>query len=185
MLQPRERDEAQLVYVNPATDFSRYDRVKIDAVTVWLSEDSNLAELDFEEYKQLADHLYLAIYEQLNEDYEMVDVPGAGVLHIKLAITEAKGSKVFIDALTSASSYTRVPATVIKLTTDTHAFVGRAAVEGEIIDGSTGERLLAAVDERAGAKTLRGVTDTWADVKASYDLWAERLRERLAELRSR
>ena len=70
-----------------------------------------------------------------------------------------------------------------QLAADTQIFVGTAGIEAEILDSVTGERLAAAVDERAGSKALKGSTSTWSDVKDAFDYWAERLKVRLAELR--
>ncbi len=61
--------------------------------------------------------------------------------------------------------------------------VGRAGVEAEILDGVTGQRLAAAVDRRAGTKTLRGGVSKWSDVQNAFDYWSEKLRTRLTELR--
>src|SRR5882672_355471 len=44
---------------------------------------------------------------------------------------------------------------------ETRDFVGRAGVEGEVLDSLTGERLLAAVDRRAGAHTLQFKKNGW------------------------
>ena len=63
--------------------------------------------------------------------------------------------------------------------------VEMAVVEMEIVDASTNWRLAAAVDKRGGGKTVVGSIDTWADVKEACDYWAERLKERLGELRAR
>jgi hypothetical protein len=69
------------------------------------------------------------------------------------------------------------------LSTGTQAFVGRVAIEAEILDAVSGERLIAAVDERAGSKRLRGSTNAWSDVYSAFDYWAEVLRARLAAMR--
>ena len=63
-------------------------------------------------------------------------------------------------------------------------FVGKAAMEAEITDSMTSKRLAAAVDERAGAKTLRGIGGKWKDVDNAFNYWAEKIRKRLAELRA-
>ena len=44
----------------------------------------------------------------------------------------------------------------------------------------TGERLLAAVDERAGSKGFEG---KWTQVEKAFDYWAERSRDRFERLR--
>ncbi len=61
--------------------------------------------------------------------------------------------------------------------------MGKATVEVEITDTLSGERLAAVVDERSGAKTLRGIGGSWNDVDNAFRWWAERLRKRLQELR--
>jgi len=77
----------------------------------------------------------------------------------------------------------RLLTTVGGVASDTQVLVGRAGVEGEVLDGLTGQRLAAAVDRRAGTKALRGGVSTWADVQNAFDFWSERLRTGLAELR--
>ena len=79
----------------------------------------------------------------------------------------------------------RVLTTVIGWATGVNAFVGKAAVEAEIVDSLSGMRIMAAVDERAGGRTFKGSTKSWSDVKEAYDYWAERLRARLEELRAK
>jgi hypothetical protein len=69
------------------------------------------------------------------------------------------------------------------LATDTRLFVGEGAVEVEITDSITGVRLAAAVDERAGTKAYRAGLKEWSHVKRAFEYWAERIRERLLELR--
>ncbi len=67
----------------------------------------------------------------------------------------------------------------------TQLFVGRAGIEGEVVDALTGIQLFAAVDRRTGTKDLEGSTDTWHDVQEAFDYWAQRIRSRLAEERAR
>ena len=75
---------------------------------------------------------------------------------------------------------TRLLSNLAGIATDTQVFVGKAAIEAEIVDSMTQERLMAGVDQRAGAKTLRGLGGKWKDVNNAFQYWAERLRERLA-----
>ena len=62
-------------------------------------------------------------------------------------------------------------------------FAGKAGVEGELTDSVSGVRP-AAVDERVGNKTIRGGLGEWSQVERAFEFWAERLRQRLAELRT-
>ena len=182
-LAPGRGGQAQLLYIDPAADFSGYERVWIDPVTIWLEADSDLAELPREEAQSLADYLGAALRAQLAQDFQLVDGPGPGTLRIRTAITEARGSRVVLDVVSTVVPLARVLSAAKKLATGTHAFVGRAGIEVEILDVATGKRLIAAVDERAGGKALRGSTRTWSDVEAAYDHWARLIAARLAWFR--
>lgn len=183
-LRPGGEEEAQLVFFHPSVDWGYYDRVMIDPVTIWHGEDSDLSRVPREDLQALADYLHWKLETALETDYTIADRPGAGVLRIRAAITTAKGSAVMLDMLSTLGPQ-RILSQATKLVTGTHAFVGKAAIEAEILDSLSGTRLAAMVDERAGGKTASGVTDEWSDVTEAYGYWADRLRLRLAELRAR
>ena len=177
--------EAQLVYINSRTNFASYDKVLVEPVTIWAGADSDVAKLPEEDRQLLVDYLDESLRNSLSQDYAIVDRPGPGVMRVRVAITEAKGSKVALDTVSTVVPQLRVLTTVGGLATDVQTFVGRAGVEAELQDSLTEERLAAAVDRRAGNKALRGVTSKWSDVQAAFDHWSERLRTRLGELRAR
>ena len=181
-LAPGDRGEAQLLYINPRTDFSKYHAVMIDSVTLW--RDAKTAAVSAVDQQMLTDHLYAALHKQLSQDYEIADKPGPGVLRVRAAITEAKGANVAANVVTGVVPQLRMVTMVGGLATNTAALVGKASLEGEVTDSVSGERLLAAVDQRAGTKSPTTLFSKWGDVEKSFDYWAERLRKRLAELRS-
>ncbi|MFQ5458156.1 MAG: DUF3313 domain-containing protein [Myxococcota bacterium] len=180
-LKKGERGEAQLVYINPATDFSQYDSVMIDSVTLWRSGETS--GISPEDQQTLTDYLYAALHKQLSQDYEIVSNPGPGVLRVRAAVTEAKGAKVAANVVTGVVPQLRMATMAAGLATNTAKFVGQASIEGEVTDSVSGERLLAAVDQRAGTKSPGTMFTKWGDVEKSFDFWAHRLRARLAELR--
>lgn len=182
-LRPGEEGEAQLVYVNHAADFSGYSAIMIDPVTLWRTEET--AKVSREDQQALTDHLYAALHEQLAKDFEIADSPGPGVMRLRAAITEAKGAKVVANVVTSVVPQLRMLATAGGLATDTAVLVGKAGVEAEMLDSVTDVRLLAAVDARVGTKAVRGGVGKWSDVRQAFDFWAQRLHQRLMELRSR
>lgn len=183
MMKKGDRDQAQLVYFKPGLNLAKYHKVIIDPITFMAQADSDASKLPQEEIQNLADRLYIAIQNHLQGDYEQVQTPGPDVLRIKAAITDARGSKVAMNVVTTIIPQINMVSKVSGLATDTTVFVGKAGVEAEVVDSLTNERLIAAVDERAGAKTLRGLGGTWKDVQEAYDFWAQRLKERLAEFR--
>jgi len=181
MLKEGEGKEAQLVYVKPGLNLAKYKKVYIAPITIMKTEGSDVADLDPEDMQRLADYLYMALYGQLSQDYTIVSTPGADVLKLRAAITEARGTKVILNSVTTSVPQVRTVSYFSGWATNTSVFVGKAGIEGEISDSRSGERLMAAVDERVGGKTLRGL-GKWSDVEAAFDLWAKRLRERLQEL---
>ena len=175
--------EAQLVYIKPGVRWASYDKVVIDPVTIWTSGDSSVAKVSDADRQLLADYLDASLRNSLSQMYTLVDRPGPNTLRLRVAITDAKGAVVALNTVSKVVPQLRMLTTVGGLASDTQVLVGRAGVEGEILDGVTEERLAAAVDRRAGTKALRGGISTWADVQNAFDFWSERLRTRLAELR--
>jgi hypothetical protein len=178
------KDRALLYYLDPDAKFSKYNQVMIDPVSMWVTEDSTLKDLPKDELLNLGHYFYMAVRRQLEPDYAIVENPGPNTMRIRLALTEAKGSKVVLDTVSTVIPTTRLISTGKKLATGTHSFVGQATAEVEILDSITNRRLAAAVDSRAGGRTLKGSTDTWDDVNEAADYWAKQLRTRLEELRS-
>jgi len=75
--------------------------------------------------------------------------------------------------------------TIVKLGSDTKAFVGQARAEGEARDALTGELLAAGIDQRAGTKAIGGNTlDSWGDVRKAFEIWAVRFRDNLRARRT-
>ena len=91
-------DEAQLIYINPAANWARYNAILIDSVTIWRNAETG--DVPAEDQQKLTDYLYAALHKQLGEDYQIADRPGPGVLRLRAAITEAKGSRVVMNTVT-------------------------------------------------------------------------------------
>ena len=183
ILRKGEQGQALLVYRNPHTNFSTYKKVTVDPVTIWKEKDSELEGISDSDLHRLAKELRSKIIWHLNQDYVVVPEPEPGAMRIQVAITEARKSNVGMDVTTIIFPPVTILAGAKNLTTGTRAFVGEASIEGKITDAETGEVLLAAVDRRAGGRTMDGVMDSWDDVEHAFDYWANRLKLRLQELR--
>ena len=179
------KDEAQLIYVDPQVDFRNYRRVILEPISFWFTPDGNLANVPREDRDALAQRLAGAIWVELQKDYSFTEDPGPDVMRLRLAITEAVGSRVAGGVVTSTTPAGPADSGDRELTAGTHSYVRKAAIEAELVDSVTGRRLAAAVDARGGRKTTSGSTPTWSDVETAYDHWAQRLRQRLTELRSK
>lgn len=182
-LKKGERGQALLVYVNPEADFAKYDKILVDPITIW--HDASTNRIPPGEAQVLIDNLDDSLRLALDGDYDLVDDPGLDVMRLRVAITEAEGSWHVQDALGSTLDPELRAALPKRPSGETKGFVGKAGIEAEMLDSTTGVRLLAAVDRRAGARRLRPDQGTWDDVETAFDYWTERLRMRLAELRRR
>lgn len=181
MLEKGKKDEALLVYQCAGVAWAKYDKVLFDPITIWHT--AEVTTVDPHEAQVLADYLHSAIHNALTTDYTFVDRPGPGVLRLRVAITEAEGSKRTLDTVSTLIPQLRLLSGMKRIATGTAAFVGRAGIEGEVLDAMTNQRLFAAVDRRAGQNRLQGSLSTWDDVQQAFDYWGGRIRARLAELR--
>ena len=153
-------NQSLLRYRNPNTDFSKFDKIVIVPVQIWLDPDSNLGDLPKQDQQALADYFHAALTRELKKDYDIVAAPGAGTMRVRTALTEADSSAVAVELV----SHTLSPAIALtylsRVTTGTHLFVGEASAEMEVTDSGTGELLAQAVDRRAGGRTIEGAFDS-------------------------
>lgn len=175
-----EKGQALLVYVDPHASFAKYRKVMIDPVTIW--RDADTAALVPADAAELADELGDLLRMTLDDDYEIVTQPGPDVLRVRAAITEAEGSWV-PGSLTDRMDPDLQAVQPQAPSAATRGFVGRAGIEAELLDAASGTRVAAAVDRRAGARSFDATKGTWDDVERAFAYWADRLRDRLRELR--
>lgn len=176
--------EALLVYVDPNVHFSKYRKLMIDPITIW--RDADTKDIPSGEAQDLIDDLDDAIRITLDDDYTIVKQPGPDVLRLRVAITEAEGSWRMVDGSLADKMDPELRAVAPKEPSqETRGFVGKAGVEAELLDSTSGTRVAAAVDRRVGARSLKPESNAWKDVERAFRYWADRLRARLAELRQR
>jgi hypothetical protein len=171
-------DEALRVFVDRDADWASYHSVQLDPVTIWRNK--RTTDLSAEDAQNLSNELEAAIRKELGSDFTFVDRGGPGVLHVRIAITEAAGSNVVLDTVSTVVPQARVLSGLKRVATGTSAFVGTASVEGEILDSVSNRRIAAVVDRRAGGKDLSSF-DKWNDVRTAFEFWAKKLRTRIGE----
>lgn len=175
-LKEQEGYDAALVYVAPDVEWGAYEAVHIDSVTLWGHGD--MGRISEEDRQMLTNILFKSLREQLGAQFPLADRPGSDVLRVRAALTQAKGAKVALRTITSFLPPAWVVSSAGGLATDTASLVGTATVEIEVLDAITSERLAAAVDSRAGTKSILAGTRTftkWGDVEAAGLFWANRV----------
>jgi hypothetical protein len=165
--------------VNPDANLGSYTKVMIDPVVVYFGVGSQMHDVPEEDLETLANHLYSAMVMHLENDYPIVRLPGPDVLRVQVALTDAKGSDVVMNTISSAMPI-RPISDLTELATGTQAFVGSAGIEARIVDSKSDELLVAVVDRRQGGKQLDEASETWNDVLAVFEYWADRLQRTLA-----
>ena len=179
ILEPGKDDQAKLRYLNPNADFSQYQAVLVDSVTMWSGP--KLSKLDPKVKQALVDSAYTSLVTELGKSFTIATVPGHGTLRVRAAITEATSSAVIPDLVATVIPQVRLIATLGGLAANTAVTVGEAQGEMEITDSLTGELLAAGVDRRIGQRSLQGVFSKWSDVEDAWTYWAERARTVLVE----
>jgi hypothetical protein len=177
--QEDEEDDALYWYQKPDWERSRYQSIMIDPVWVWSRLDRDFSAAAKNDLDRLSGFLFRELGRALKQHFKIVFLPSRSTLRLQVAITELKGSKPLLYA-GSASGPQRNGVTTLKtLSTETHAFLGRAVIEYELIDSLGGETCLAAIDARSEGKALSGVSDEWDDVQEALAYWADDLARRL------
>lgn len=99
-----------------------------------------------------------ALQRHLAHEFQLIDEPTPGTLRLRIALVELKRS----------GGSGGEP-------------VGSVALELEVLDAVSGRRLVAVADSR-GEGAARGESNA-TDVRAAFDEWARRARDRLATFR--
>ena len=176
--------EAARVYSNPSTDWSTYDKILLDPITIWRPPQARLgARETAEDLERLATLFYQSLHRNLSEDYEIVDTPQAGTLRIRVGLTSVEESWAMFDVTTTLPG-ARLLSRGQEYATSKPLFTGEASVEFKVTDAQTGQLLRAGVDRRAGGKTLDSRSfDNWSDAEVALEFWAKQARWSLCRLR--
>lgn len=180
-LREGQNGEALKIYINPKYQQTckTYDKVLIEPVGIWVGKNSEMDAIPTEDRQMLVNHLHGSLVSELGKHYQVVKTPQSGTLRIKTAITEAEGSWVALDTVSSFVPQLLVMSKLKEIATGTGTFVGKASGEVEITDAVSGERMAAAVDRMVGNKSVTGVTSKWDDVTRTFDDWSDRMAYRL------
>lgn len=180
-LTPHPKKDDLLVYRLRPGVLAAYDSFIVEPPLVYLDPAAVGEGIEPGELKMLADFLREEIVGALEEKgaYTVTDEAGEGTARIRTAIVDvvpvASGKNV-------AASLAGVAAGVGILVP--RVDLGRAAIEVEILDSESDERLVAVIAAKEGKRfggKIKGAK-RWGDVKAAFKKWAKQLRKRLDEV---
>jgi Protein of unknown function (DUF3313) len=172
LLKEGQEDDALLSYWKKGANWTGYKKIILEPVIIKKIPDSELNEMTHAEGYRLRELLDYRMQEALKKNFKLVNKPGADTLLVQFAITDIETSTVLLDMFSSVYPSARTLSALKHLVIGTESFVGKASIEGKIMDSTTGDLLMASADARAGGKTLIGSTDEWDDIEQAYKFWA-------------
>ena len=181
MLKEGTWSQPLLIYINPDANklCKKYTKVLLEPVSIWVKDESSLEDVSEEDRQMLTDYLFDSLKEALDKDYEIVNRAGPGVFRVRAALTEAEGSWVVLDTITSIVPMALGVSTLKQLAFGTASFVADASIELELEDSMSQMTLAAMVDRRAGGKGWSRKFNKWGKVEIAFDFWAEKVQKGL------
>ena len=184
-LRPSPDDSGAWSYRKPGVNFKEYTHIILDPLVIWPSQHSEYGGLDALTAWKLALGFQESMTRALAGGYVIVKDPGPGVLRLRAALT---------DVLLERPSVS-TPDQILPLANDLliragekiygmNALEGEAAIEVEILDTQSQERLVAYMEKRMSPEILlTRDKDSLGPVLEIFDYWGKKLRQRLDEER--
>ena len=167
MLSPGGEGEALLFYENPEANWPSYNKIFLAPVAYYGGRDTYPKGFTRADLQKLVNRFYYILYNDLAEDYQMVDEPAPHTLRIQVALTSVGESSQAADSVSTVAPVIVNPIRNFagSLSGET-ILAGQASIEAKITDGLTGKLLYAAVDRRVGQRSTSGSsTRRTADVE--------------------
>ena len=164
-------------WIAPGKSLKGYTRIALEPILVWYAPGSKYQGIEPNELAAVTAGLHESLVLNLEPKYPVVGATGAGVLHVRLAITNLVAQKKKRGLL----GYT--PMGFVVGTAKNLADAGpnidlaQATIEAELLDAS-GTRIAAIVEPVADGPT-RHEQLTWKAIGDVLDAYGKRLRARL------
>lgn len=187
-LTPDPKNSDLLLYEKgDRSDMKRYNKFMIDPITIYLLPEAQSRGFDPDDMERLAQYFHDAVADELKKGgaYEIVTTPGPDVLELNVAITnvEPTGGKknAAATAATTAASVATVPGISLAVP---RLSIGKVSIEGEMLDSTSGDRLVAFVTSKGGRRWFSGFNayKKWGDIEAAFRSWAKDFRKRVDEV---
>ncbi|RPJ13303.1 MAG: DUF3313 domain-containing protein, partial [Deltaproteobacteria bacterium] len=173
-LEPGPEGGAKLRWLKPGVDFAKYNKVMLDSVIFFFSDDSEYQGIDPQELKEIGDSANKQLVTALKERYPIVAEPGPDVLRIRFAVTELKQSRPVVSGITSVVPVGIGISIVKKGATGAWSGSGATGAELMVLDSKTNEVIALAKDDRTAGFTER--FSKWGSAEEAFKFWAERIK---------
>lgn len=167
-LKPDPAADGALRWSAPDEKLKQYKQFILDPVIVHFAPNAKGTAIDPAELKELSDYFHDRAVKALSETgrYRVVNAPGPGVARIRVAVTDIS------KTVPVANIHPAMKLSGIGL--------GGAAMEAEIVDSASGERLAMVMDSQSGGRLgIVAGLQTYGHAKQVMDGWVERFVKRL------
>lgn len=164
-----------MIWTKPDLNRAAYTKVMIEPITIFISPSSEYQDLDANELKAIADGFSETLTRTLEPEIAVLNTAGPGVVYLRAALTNVKLTKKKRGLL----GYTPIGLVVTAVADAGGARISlnEAALEVEMIDSQTGERLGVLVDR--APTTAENETLSWDSIKTTFKFYAERFKARM------
>lgn len=148
-------DTGAYLYVDPAVDFGKYNKLLVDRIKIFFKDDSQYKGIDPDELKLLTDYFYEAINKTVGDAYPMVKEAGPDILRMRIAITDLVPNKLAASVTTLVVPFLWVGdagSGVVKGDAGSTVFTGEATIEMEALDSISSKQLAAHIETETGKK---------------------------------
>ncbi len=172
-LKPGPEGGAKLRWLKPGVDLKVYNNFMVDSVIFFFADKSEYKGIDPQEMKELADKFNQALVAAFKDKYPIVTEPGPDVARIRIAITNVKASSPGVSAVTSILPIGLAVSAVKKGATDSWSGSGATGAEIMILDSTTNDVIVMAVDDKSASFGER--FSKWGSAEEAFKFWSERI----------
>jgi hypothetical protein len=177
LLEVGGKEQSGLRYINPAVNWSQYNKILIDPVTFWAGDKTKISASD---QQMLVNYFFQQMKEQLGKKFKLANQPGQGIMKLDVAMTDVETATPVLRSISMIVPQAHMVANLKYLATGTMPFVGSAQAEAKLTDSVSGTVLALAVDKRIGGGSFTtGFQWQWGDAENAIDHWAELLATKL------
>jgi hypothetical protein len=172
------KNQTGLRYINPAAQWTQYNKVMIHPVTFW---GDNSTPVSASDQHMLVNYFSQQLNKYLGQKFQIVTQPGPGVMTVSVAIVDANAATPVLRSISMIVPQAHMLANLKYLATGTFPFVGGAQAEAKVTDSVSGQILALAVDKRIGGGSFTtGFQWQWGDAENAVNHWAELMTKRLS-----
>lgn len=204
-LKPIDGQKGAKAWRLEGADWSKYDKVLIERIQVFLKDEGQRKGIDPTDLKMLVDYFYAALMKEVGSSAATTTEPGPGVLRVRIAIVDLVPTSATTSAVATCVPYAfaaeLASGPADGLPAGSTPYLGKTGIQAQFLDGASGQVVAEFADTEVGRKYVaeldKGVSNaagqwasgyfhsftTWGYAKDAFDKWAKLLRERFDQLR--